>query len=157
MHIKSLAVFVLLTAVPAAPCRLPKAVGLRFDRELSSRYTYSLKVRPCYLIADFDGDGAMDTAVLVKERKSGKSGIAILNSSAREWLLLGAGQRFHGEDNLLWLDQWSIYPKGPVEEGVEAGPPPKLKGAAILAEKSESASGLIYWTGKKYAWYQQGD
>jgi hypothetical protein len=28
---------------------------------------------------------------------------------------------------------------------------------AILAEKQESASGLIFWDGKQYRWYQQGD
>ena len=147
----------LLLTAPAEPCRLPRAVMSRFDRELGSRYAYSMKVQPCYLTADFDGDGTMDTVVLIKERKTGKSGIAILNSSGREWRILGAGRTFNGQDNLDWMDRWSIYPRGPVEEGVQAGPPPKLKGTAILAEKSESASGLIYWTGQKYAWYQQGD
>jgi hypothetical protein len=32
-----------------------------------------------------------------------------------------------------------------------------LKGEAILVVKLESSSGLIYWDGKKYQWYQQGD
>jgi len=99
----------------------------------------------------------MDTAVLVKDRKTSKLGIAILNSSSRKWLLVAAGHTFEAGDNFEWMDQWSVYPRGPVEEGVEAGTPPKLKGAAILAEKSESASGLIYWNGHNYAWYQQGD
>jgi hypothetical protein len=30
-------------------------------------------------------------------------------------------------------------------------------GEAIMAEKSESASGLIYWDGKRWRWYQLGD
>jgi hypothetical protein len=55
------------------------------------------------------------------------------------------------------MDVWQVYPRGPVEEGVEAGPPPKLRGEALLVEKSESASALIYWNGKRYVWYQQGD
>jgi hypothetical protein len=56
-----------------------------------------------------------------------------------------------------WMDAWQIYPKGPVEKGVGEGNPPVLKGDAILAIKTESANGLIYWTGAAYRWYQQGD
>jgi len=32
-----------------------------------------------------------------------------------------------------------------------------LKGSALYVEKSEAASAIIYWTGKEYKWYQQGD
>jgi hypothetical protein len=147
----------LATSLSAKPCALPKEAAARFERELNSKYARLAKMKPCSLKADFDGDGAMDTAVLIEERKSHKTGIAILTSSSGTWKIVAAGHRFEGQDNLDWMDQWSVYPKGPVEEGVEAGPPPKLRGAAILAEKSESASGLIYWTGHEYAWYQQGD
>jgi hypothetical protein len=37
------------------------------------------------------------------------------------------------------------------------GEPPELKGDAIMAIKTESASGLIYWNGSKFEWCQQGD
>jgi hypothetical protein len=144
-----------LSAQP--PCRLPKDAASRFERQLRTKYVPLVSPTPCYLRADFDGDGAMDTAVLIKERRTLKSGIAILNSSSDTWVIVAAGRTFDGDDNLDWMDRWSVYPKGLIEEGVDAGPPPTLKGAAILAEKSESASGLIYWTGHKYAWYQQGD
>jgi len=34
---------------------------------------------------------------------------------------------------------------------------PKLRGDALLVGKSEAASALIYWNGKRYVWLQQGD
>jgi hypothetical protein len=34
---------------------------------------------------------------------------------------------------------------------------PHLRGDALLVEKTEAASALIYWNGKGYAWSQQGD
>jgi hypothetical protein len=34
---------------------------------------------------------------------------------------------------------------------------PLLSGGALLVEKSEAASALIYWNGKRYVWSQQGD
>jgi len=30
-------------------------------------------------------------------------------------------------------------------------------GDALLVSKSETASALIYWNGKRYTWLQQGD
>jgi hypothetical protein len=32
-----------------------------------------------------------------------------------------------------------------------------LRGDALLVGKSEAASALIYWNGKRYVWLQQGD
>lgn len=53
---------------------------------------------------------------------------------------------------------WHIHAKTlPVEEGVEAGRPPVLLGDAILIEWEESASAIVYWNGKQFVWYQQGD
>jgi hypothetical protein len=34
---------------------------------------------------------------------------------------------------------------------------PLLCGDALLVEKTEAASALIYWNGKRYVWSQQGD
>jgi hypothetical protein len=34
---------------------------------------------------------------------------------------------------------------------------PRLHGEALLVGKSEAASALIYWNGKRYVWFQQGD
>ena len=34
---------------------------------------------------------------------------------------------------------------------------PLMKGDALHVEKSESASALIYWNGRRYLWRQLGD
>jgi len=33
----------------------------------------------------------------------------------------------------------------------------RLRSDVLLVEKSEAASALIYWNGKRYVWSQQGD
>jgi hypothetical protein len=55
------------------------------------------------------------------------------------------------------MDAWQPYPKGIVKPGAADSSHPKLKGDAIGAEKTESASELIYWDGEKFVWYQQDD
>jgi hypothetical protein len=76
-------------------------------------------------------------------------------------MLLGAGVPFKVSgsvvSNVDFLDTWQVYGKRQVERGGESGLPPRLLGEAILAGKRESGSGIIYWNGKSFAWYQQGD
>jgi hypothetical protein len=52
-------------------------------------------------------------------------------------------------------DYWQGYPKGRSELGTDETAP-RLHGEALLG-KSEAASALIYWNGKRYVWFQQGD
>lgn len=127
----------------------------------SAKYELNEVMNPFYLRGDFDGDGKPDFAVGVKSKTGGATGIAIWLSSLRRFVILGAGNpfRFAGstETNFAGLNVWRVYGKRTVETGVEAGRPPKLIGEAILLGKSESGSGLIYWNGKTFKWYQQGD
>lgn len=121
-------------------------------------YTVSLRLNPFYLQGDFDGDCKADAAVLVEERASGKAGIAIVRRASPSVVILGAGHKFTwGGDDFKAMDVWRGYPKARVAAGPETGPPPTLKGDAIYAEKSESASGLIYFDGRSYLWYQLSD
>jgi hypothetical protein len=124
-------------------------------------YNLDGSLNPFYLRGDFDGDGKTDYAVRIKSRAGRVAGIAIWLSSKREFVVLGAGAPFKVSgsvvSNLDFLDTWQVFGKRPVERGVESGSPPHLIGDAILAGKRESASGLIYWNGKSFAWYQQGD
>jgi len=127
----------------------------------SGTYDVSTRMNPFYLRGDFDGDGVPDYAMLIESKKSHLKGIGIWLSSRKTIIVLGAGQPFiingSGSRNLDFLNTWQVYGKKPVEGGVKAGPPPTLVGEAILVGKQESASGLIYWNGKEFRWYQQGD
>lgn len=55
------------------------------------------------------------------------------------------------------MDRWSLQ-KNKIEQGAdESEKPPVAKGDALLLEKVDAASGLAYWDGSKFNWYQQGD
>jgi hypothetical protein len=48
---------------------------------LAKDYEVSFDVNPFYLRGDFNDDGEVDVAVLVKQRSTGKVGIAIIHAS----------------------------------------------------------------------------
>jgi hypothetical protein len=54
----------------------------------------------------------------------------------------------------MTMDLWqrTRSPRGAGETTV-----PRLHGEALLVGKSEATSALIYWNGKRYVWFQQGD
>ncbi len=121
-----------------------------------SRYTASGRINPFYLRGDFRGDGKMSYAVLVTAGDALERGLAICGVGSAKTTILGAGSMFHGMRDLDF-DAWHVYPKARVQKGVGAGAPPVLLGEALILEWSESASGLVYWDGTTYHWYQQGD
>jgi hypothetical protein len=121
---------------------------------LAKEYELSLHMNPFYLRGDFNGDDKTDIAVLIKQRSSGKLGIAIVNRATDRVTILGAGTAIgNGGDDFGWMDSWEIQSKDRPTGGASV---PK-RGDALLVSKSEAASGLIYWTGKRYAWLQHGD
>jgi hypothetical protein len=137
--------------IPASVTQLFKSTG--FER----RYAFSSAMKPSHLKGDFDGDGKPDTAVLVKQKTSGKIGIAVCHSSTNKIVIIGAGTMIgNGGDNFDWMDIWKVVTKAAAAKhlGRDAS---ALKGDALHVEKSESASALIYWNGTKYVWRQQGD
>jgi hypothetical protein len=126
--------------------------------ESQKRVALSDRLNPYYLQGDFDGDGKLDLAVLVRGSESGKAGILVVFQGRSESVLLGAGVELgSGGDDFSWMDVWSVYPKGPLERGAGESGPPKLRGDALAVEKSEAASAIVYWDGKAFRWYQQGD
>lgn len=131
------------------------------DSHFGEKYELVFSMNPFYLRGDFDGDAKPDYALRIKSKKDGKTGIAFWLSSLRRFVILGAGIPWRAGNSLQadmdWMDLRQVYGKRPIERGVEAGSPPKLIGEAVLAARSESASGIIYWNGKRFAWYQQGD
>ena len=121
-------------------------------------YVLVAHINPFYLQGDFNGDGKRDTAVLVKNRSSGKVGIAIFLSGKQTPVVVGAGKALgNGGDDLFWMDAWSVQSKGAARRGVSDEAPPRLRGDALLVMATDSASSLIYWNGSAYAWYQEGD
>ncbi len=121
-------------------------------------YDLSFRINPSYLEGDFNGDGKMDVAVLVKERSTGKLGIAIVHGTTGKVTILGAGIGIgNGGDDFEWMDSWQVYSKTRAAHAAGETSVPHLRGDALLVEKSEAASALIYWNGKRYVWSQQGD
>jgi hypothetical protein len=124
----------------------------------ANKYDLFFRINPSYLEGDFNGDGTMDVAVLVKERATGKLGIAIVHGTTGKVTILGAGIGIgNGGDDFEWMDSWQGYSKTRAAHASGETSVPRLRGDALLVEKSEAASALIYWNGKRYVWSQQGD
>jgi hypothetical protein len=144
---------------PGAIREVPDAVKKALTNgSLAKRYDLSFRVNPSYLEGDFNGDGKMDVAVLVKERSTGKLGIAIVHGTTEKVTILGAGIGIgNGGDDFAWMDSWQVYSKTRAAHATGETAVPHLRADALLVEKSEAASALIYWNGKRYVWSQQGE
>lgn len=132
---------------------VPKSVD-KCIKSIGATYNISGRINPFYLRGDFDGDGKPDYVVLIKSKN--QNGVAICRSGSQVAVVLGAGIEFHKMKDLRF-DAWQVYSKSPVEQGVGEGRPPRLLGEAILLTWEDSASALIYWNGRRFGWYQQGD
>jgi hypothetical protein len=143
---------------PTSASLPPDALAALRDHPASARCALRADINPYFVQGDFNGDDQLDTAVLIRETATGKDGIAVVHGSG-DVHLLGAGRDIgNGGDDFDWLDAWYVFAEGTVQEGLgEEDSPPELLGDALMVIKTESASALIYWTGKDYAWYQQGD
>jgi len=144
---------------PAQSGNIPEsAIKLFQTTGLDRQYEFSPHLKPVYLTGDFDGDGKPDIAILVLQKSSKKIGIAVCHSSSSKVLFIGAGTVVgNGGDNFEWMDIWRVTPKAKAARQVGRAAAALLKGDALYVEKSESASALIYWNGRRYLWRQQGD
>jgi len=149
------------SATPDATAHLydiPEVIGRAVTNGLlAKKYELSFRVNPFYLRGDFIGNGKADIAILVKQRSTGKLGIAIINGTTDKVTVIGAGNAIgNGGDDFEWMDTWQVYSKRRAIQEAE-GSVPHLRGDALLVGKSETASALIYWNGKHYVWFQLGD
>lgn len=145
--------------VAMQPHDIPEAVERAIIRgPLAKKYEVSFSMNPFYLRGDFNRDGKIDVAVLVKQRSTGKLGVAIVHGGTSKVTILGAGTAVgNGGDDFEWMDTWQVYSKIRVAPGGDVTNVPHLRGDALLVGKSEAASALIYWNGKRYVWLQEGD
>jgi hypothetical protein len=76
-------------------------------------------------------------------------GLAILHGSSKQWDLRAVSDKFITYDCFSSIRQ---VPKGaPIRRGRRStGPPPRLKGDAILLDLESGAQSLVYWDGKTY-------
>ena len=123
------------------------------EQRFASTYALSTRINPYFLQGDFNGDGRLDVAVLIEQKRTAQHGIAILHASSTNPIVVGAGREIgNGGDDFSWMDAWGIEAR---DTRGKAAPTPR--GDALLVQKLESASGLIYWDGMAYRWRQQGD
>jgi hypothetical protein len=140
---------------PEAVHEIPEPVQRAITNgPLANKYELAFRLNPSYLRGNFNGDGEIDVAVLVKQRSTGKTGIAIIDGVTNKVAILGAGTAV---DDFEWMDTWQVYSKTRVALVGDVTNVPHLRGDALLVVKSEAASALIYWNGKRYVWLQQGD
>lgn len=139
--------------------RIPAWAATAFESPgFTKDYVVSTHLDPSLLQADFNGDVRPDVAVLVVRRGTGAKGVAILHAGSKEPRVVGAGHAIgNGGADFSWMDGWSVFPKAPIRSGAGELAPPRLLGDALLVEKLEAASAVIFWDGAAYRWYQQGD
>jgi hypothetical protein len=128
--------------------------------KIKSTFKINRDLNPFYLRGDFNGDKSIDYALSVVEVKTDKKGIIIYHPSTKTMFILGAGKQIpngYERDDMNWMDAWHICDRKEIEQGVTDQKPPKLIGEPIYTDQLESSSGIIYWDGKEYKWYQQGD
>ncbi len=152
-----------LRAQSVEPENIPQSVSEAIETgHFAQTYKLDGTMNPFYLRGDFDGDGKPDYAFWIKAKTGEATGIAIWMSSRQKFIILGAGvpfmfsgsasSNFGGKNRV-----WQVYGKRRVEQGEDGGTPPTLVGEAIWLGTKGIASGLIYWDGKSFKWYQQGD
>lgn len=114
--------------------------------DIERAYDLRSASNPFMLHGDFDGDGQTDVAAWVERRSDpDEVGVVVVHHSGGVHYVPTAGPN------------WEVYPRGDIGQGVGEGPPPTLRGDALLFVKPEATSVLRYWDGSAYAEYHQGD
>lgn len=137
-------------------CGLPAAVYRLSDRMAGGREGRQTP----YLTPDMDGDGADDFVAAIERLSDGAPGLAVCLAGSRRLVLAGYDGRIgrHLEPGYFGrVDWWTIHSGAVFQSGAE-GPPPVLRGDAILIGKDDSSSALMYLDADlRPASYWQGD
>jgi len=135
------------------------AVHLFAAKGMKEFYDLGAGIDGCVLRGDFNGDRREDMAAMIKEKRSGKSGIAIFHGGTEEVTLFGAGRNVRSGclilcDDLVWIDDWYVHPKEMrIEMGIDESDLPMLQGDALFLKREETRSDLLFWDGREYQWY----
>jgi hypothetical protein len=141
------------------------------QNKLNEKYELKSYLKPTFLEADFNGDGAKDVATIVTEKKTRKGGILLIHGNTNQWFVFGAGTNFGNgsTDFFNWMKRWKVYRNKVVEEttfdkndDITGSRVVKLKrpGIEVLmleAIDEPSPVAVIYWNGKKYIWIHEGE
>lgn len=109
----------------------------------------SRRMNPFYLRGDFDGDGKLDYAVLVKDRKSEKQGYAFCFTGAnRKPQIVGAGHAvvLGSGKPVVDIPDFDVW-------GIAVSWSKRPRRDALYVGLSESHRSWFYWNGKRMIWY----
>ena len=137
-------------AVEIEPTDLPKWTWPALNKQsFQEKYALYLNINPFYLQADFDKDGFLDIAVLIKDKASGNLGVALLRQAESKVTVFGAGvKKTFGGDNWEWLRTWKTEAVLPAGSGV------RPTGAVLILfpqDKNQNAPWL-FWNGQNWQW-----
>jgi hypothetical protein len=137
-------------ATKTPPVELPKfSWPIVTAPAFKKKYQFDFRINPFYLQADFDQDGFLDLAILIKEQISGKAGLLLVRQHQPEPTIFGAGQAAgFGTDDWAWLQAWKIESVLPAGAGVTG------VGATLIlfpADKNKPAPWL-FWRNGKWQW-----
>lgn len=117
----------------------------------------STRLNPFVWRGDFDGDGRLDLAILVRHTASKKEGLALLLRMGGAAPLMGAGKPFgNGGDDFSWIDLWYVEDRG-THQRSSGEKSVRHTADSLIVVKEGSASARIYLRSGKTKWQQQGD
>lgn len=126
--------------------------------EFTKEYALSARLNPFLLSGDFNGDCRLDVAILISRRDSGAQGIVVVHSESPRPVVLGAGHSIgNGGDDFSWLDAWSVCLRDSAGPETDDPASSRRSGDALLVQKLEAASAILFWDGVCYRWEQSGD
>jgi len=120
--------------------------GALHDAGFAARYELFLDLNPYFQVGRFDEDDAVDVALQIRERASGKRGVAFVHSRDRSVHIVAAGQQLApGLDDFSAIWVWRVQARAEID--VSRGGGRDL----LLVSKPEASTIRLWWDGHHYA------